>query len=150
VTLAWNANPEGDIAGYRLHYRTADGNSSEVFDVGNATIFTVPNLVDGITYLFKVTAYNDASLEGQPSNEVSYPSSIAAGATLLTVQNGTGGGSYAVGTLVIVNANSPPEGSQFAGWTGDTPILSNPTAPTTTATIPSLDVTITATYSGSD
>ena len=69
---------------------------------------------------------------------------------LLTVNNDTGGGNYSVGALVVVGANPPPQGSQFAGWTGDVPILSNPSVPTTTATIPSLDVIITATYSAGD
>ena len=72
ATLVWDANLEPDIAGYRVQYRTASGDSSGVFDVGNTTTFTVQNLVKGITYEFKVTAYNDASLEGQPSNEVWY------------------------------------------------------------------------------
>jgi hypothetical protein len=88
-------------------------------------------------------------LESQPSDEVSYRSSPATGLTVLTVEDGTGGGSYAVGTLVIVNANAPPEGSQFADWAGDTSILSNPSAPIPNATIPRLDVMAKATYSGS-
>jgi hypothetical protein len=37
-------------------------------------------------------------------------------------------------------------GAQFAGWKGDIAILANPSLPTTTATIPSMAVTITATY----
>jgi hypothetical protein len=125
VTLSWDANAEPDIAGYRVYYRTAAGDSSEVIDVGNTTTFIVPNLGDGITYLFSVTAYNNASLESQPSNEVSNTGSVG-DTSFLTVNNGTGGGNYAVGTLVVISANAPPEGSQFAGWAGDVPILSNP------------------------
>lgn len=150
VTLSWDANPEPDIAGYRVYYRTAVGDSSEVVDVGNTTTFTVPSLGDGITYLFSVTAYNNASLESQPSAEVSYTAGSVSDTTLLTVVNGTGGGNYVAGKQVVVSAKPPPEGSQFAGWIGDVPILANPSAATTTATIPSLNVTITATYSASD
>ena len=64
----------------------------------------------------------------------------------LTVENGTPSGNYEAGTLVIVSADAPQAGGQFAGWTGDVAILANPFIPTTTATIPFMAVTITATY----
>jgi hypothetical protein len=34
---------------------------------------------------------------------------------ILGLLDATGSGNYAVGALVIVSANTPPEGSQFAG-----------------------------------
>jgi hypothetical protein len=64
----------------------------------------------------------------------------------LIVNNGSGGGSYPTGSLVKVSANRPPEGQHFAGWTGGIVILANPFIATTTAIIPSIPVTITATY----
>ena len=64
----------------------------------------------------------------------------------LTIENGTPGGNYEAGTLVVVSADAPQAGAQFAGWTGDVEILANPFLPTTTATIPYMAVTITATY----
>ena len=64
----------------------------------------------------------------------------------LTVENGNPSGNYAAGTLVIVSADAPQAGAQFAGWKGDVEILANPFLPTTTATIPYMAVTITATY----
>ena len=69
-------------------------------------------------------------------------------ASTLKVNNGTGGGTYPAGTIVTVNANTPPAGKQFVGWTGDIAILAQPSASSTTATIPSIDVEITANYSG--
>ncbi len=66
----------------------------------------------------------------------------------LTVTNGTGSGNYPPGTQVAVSANSPASGQQFTGWTGDVSILTNPAAMTTTARIPSSNVSIRATYSG--
>jgi hypothetical protein len=48
--------------------------------------------------------------------------------------------------LVTVTADAPPPGQEFAGWSDDTQILANPSEPTTTATMPSIDVTITATF----
>ena len=47
-----------------------------------------------------------------------------------------------------MSANPPLEGQQFTGWTGDVAILANPAAATTTATIPSSNVSIRASYAG--
>jgi Divergent InlB B-repeat domain len=63
----------------------------------------------------------------------------------LTVKNGTASGDEN-GTLVTVTAAPAPAGTHFVGWTGDIEILANPSLPETTATIPSMAVTITATY----
>ena len=79
VTLAWDANPEPGIAGYRLYYGEPPGNYSNSVDVGNVTSFSVANLVELRTYSFYVTAYNIAGLESDPSSTVSYtvPLSVA-------------------------------------------------------------------------
>lgn len=66
--------------------------------------------------------------------------------TSLMVENGTGDGSYAPGTLVTVTADPAPEGQQFVGWTGDIAILSNPNMASTTAIVPSMDVGIVPQY----
>ena len=63
----------------------------------------------------------------------------------LTVQEGVPSGNYPAGTQVIVSANTKA-GAQFAGWKGDIEILADPSSAKTTATIPSMPVTITATY----
>ena len=70
----------------------------------------------------------------------------ASGTPTLTVKSGSGSRQYAAGTIVTVTADPPPPGKEFAGWSGDTQILANPSEATTSATIPSIDVTITATY----
>ena len=146
VTLAWDTSPDPSIAGYKLHYGTTSENPSQTNDVGKTTTATVSNLNDGTTYFFTVTAYNMAG-ESQPSNQVSYTTSGAAsGMRVLTVNNGSGDGNYAAGTQVTVSANVPPPGQQFVAWTKDYQILANPQSPTTTATMPSVDATITATY----
>ena len=64
----------------------------------------------------------------------------------LTVINGSGGGNYPTGTQVPVSAETPPAGQEFARWTDDYVILANFLNSTTTATMPSVDATITATY----
>jgi hypothetical protein len=45
-----------------------------------------------------------------------------------------------------VTAGPPSPGQKFAGWSGDIQILANPFLSTTTATMPSIDVTVSATY----
>jgi hypothetical protein len=70
----------------------------------------------------------------------------APGAHTLKVKNGRGSGRHAAGTMVKVTADTPVPGKKFAGWSGDVQILANPSEPTMTATMPSIEVTITATY----
>src|SRR6476619_3301703 len=72
VTLAWDANPQPDIAGYRVKYGTASREYTQTLEVGTATRATVSDLGVGTTYFFAVTAYNAADMESKPSNEVSF------------------------------------------------------------------------------
>ena len=64
----------------------------------------------------------------------------------LTVVHGHGSGQYTPSTSVRVTAAAPTGKQRFAGWSGDTAILDNPFLPSATAIMPSMDVTITATY----
>jgi hypothetical protein len=70
--LAWDANVEPDIAGYRLYYGTVSGEYTEMVDVGTSTTASLPSLPVGATYFFAVTAYNADGLESQFSNEASF------------------------------------------------------------------------------
>jgi predicted phage tail protein len=146
VTLAWDRNGEQDIANYRLYYGTQTGRPSQSLGVGNVTTATITNLNDGTTYFFAIAAVNTVGLEGPLSNEVSYTTPNPA-AHVLTVNSGSGNGSYLAGTIVTVSANAPPADKQFDRWLDDWVILSNPWMATTTATMPYQDVTITPSYS---
>ena len=64
----------------------------------------------------------------------------------LTVNSGTGSGTYAAGTVVTVTANTPPGGYKFSAWTGNTSGLASLTSATTTLTMPAAATTITANY----
>jgi hypothetical protein len=72
VTLAWDANPETDLVGYKLSYGTASGAYTNVISTGLVTEISVPNLVEGTTYYFAVAAVNAAGAQSLNSNEVSY------------------------------------------------------------------------------
>ena len=73
VTLAWDANTEPDLAGYRIYQsRTAGGPYTQIGQVGvmPAPEWTVTGLTNG-TYFWVVTARNLAGMESGYSNEVS-------------------------------------------------------------------------------
>jgi chitinase len=72
VTLAWDANSEPDVAGYKLHLGTVSGHYMQSIDVGNTTQATINGLEGGVTYYFAATAYNDQAGESGFSAEVSY------------------------------------------------------------------------------
>ena len=64
----------------------------------------------------------------------------------LEVKSGSGTGLYSEGTQVTVTAGPPPLEQGFVGWVGDSQILADPEAPSTTATMPSMNVSIEAFY----
>lgn len=66
---------------------------------------------------------------------------------LLTVINGSGGGTYAAGAVANINANAPPAGQVFKNWTGAT--VANPNSPSTTLTMPASATSVTANYQAS-
>lgn len=77
ISLAWDANAESDLAGYRLHYGTASGVYDHSVDVGmasksgNTVTYTLTGLTKGQTYYIFATAYDTSSNESSPSNLVS-------------------------------------------------------------------------------
>jgi hypothetical protein len=89
-----------------------------------------------------------AAQELAPGSGSARTGTAAVGGSTLTVINGSGTGGYDLGAMITVTADPPPPGKKFSGWSGDSQILANPSEETTTATIPSTDVTITATYAG--
>jgi hypothetical protein len=131
VTLAWDANSESDLAGYKLHLGTASNAYNTVIDVGNQTSYTVLNLNRGTTYFFSVTAYNTQGNESDYSNEVD--KTVVRQYELTVSKRGSGQGTvsgpgihcgadcqsvYDEGSLVTLNV-SPESGSRFTGWSGD-------------------------------
>jgi len=72
VRIAWDPNPETDLAGYRVHRGEAPGTRLESRSVGLVTTNDWTGLLPGVTNYFTVTAYNTAGLESDPSNEIAY------------------------------------------------------------------------------
>jgi hypothetical protein len=114
ATLQWNANGEADLAGYRVEYGTVSGSPSTTVDVGNVTQRQFAGLQAGVTYYFRVKAYNTSSLESAPSAEVSYTPAVVIVPTLTSISptSGPAGGgtvitltgtNFASGATVLVN-----------------------------------------------
>jgi Fibronectin type III domain len=72
VTLAWDPGSGSNVAGYRVSYGSASGVYTTQIDVGSNTTTTITGLVNGQTYFFGVTAYDQSGLESVPA-EVAYP-----------------------------------------------------------------------------
>ncbi len=70
VVLAWDAVPEPNVAGYRIHYGTQPVVYTSVIDAGPLVTGTVHGLVAGQRYYFSVSAYNIFRLESILSSQV--------------------------------------------------------------------------------
>jgi chitodextrinase len=71
VTLAWDANTDPNITGYKLYYGTSSRSYQFSVDVGKLTNYVVTGLQQGVTYYFAATDYNVSGYESSFSNEVS-------------------------------------------------------------------------------
>jgi serine protease AprX len=74
VSLDWSNNAEGDIAGYRVYRRNADGTWPATALATTATsAYTDTSLTNGTTYVYRVSAYDNATPlnESAPSSEAS-------------------------------------------------------------------------------
>jgi len=82
-TLAWDANEEPNIEGYKIYYSVDwqgppyDGlhpfypHLDSPIDVGNVTEYTLHDLEEDIVYYFVITAYDSEGNESGYSNQVS-------------------------------------------------------------------------------
>jgi hypothetical protein len=117
VTLAWDANSEENLAGYKLYYESGtsgapyDGTgltegdspiiiyvetpaeaeaSTHVLEDPALPVFPLSGLVDGATYYFALTAFDTDGLESDYSDEISYATSAAASYTITASATGNG------------------------------------------------------------
>ncbi len=79
VTLAWDANSESYLGGYRVHYGTTSKTYTTTLNVQNVTQYTIPDLEEGVMYFFAVTAYGNtgtwedgSKVESDYSDEIAY------------------------------------------------------------------------------
>ncbi len=139
-----------------VNYFTADGSTlyyTATVEAGTDAPFIQGPPIEGYTFVgwdrpltnvltsfdTRATYIPAASTKPEEGNKTLYP---------LTVVNGSGSGSYAAGTQVIVVANDPASGLQFGSWTispENTPITSKALS-ATVITMPEGPVTVKANY----
>ena len=133
ISLAWNANPESDVAGYKIYYQSDsptlpfDGveanEGASPIDVGDLTDFSLSGLSDSRIYYFAVVAYNADGIES-PWSDVVASSWVPA---LLSPDNGASADSNAVKFIW----ESAPTGhnATFTLYYGTDPTLSTQVTP---------------------
>ena len=135
VQLAWDANTEPDLSGYRILYGTTSGNYTATIDVGNLTAYAVNGLTANTTYYFTVVAYDLAGNVSGPSNEISAtptvlaasptvtatdaPDPVAAGATLTYTLSYSNSGNVTA-TGVVISDTVPANTSFVSATAGGT------------------------------
>jgi len=82
VTLAWDADSDPNVTGYKIYYGVASRTYTNQINAGNATGATISGLVAGVTYYFAATAYDSFGQESGYSSEIIY----SVPATLATMQ----------------------------------------------------------------
>lgn len=81
-----------------------------------------------------------------PAGAVNLTATYKNMAYILTVNGGTGGGSYTNQQRVIIEANTPDGEMIFDRWTGDTQFVASVVSLRTAVTMPPQDATLTATH----
>ena len=71
LTLAWDPNAEGDLAGYNIYYGTRSRDYDSVIDAGNVSRYTLRGLEPETQYYLALTAYDSSRNESDFSAEVS-------------------------------------------------------------------------------
>jgi hypothetical protein len=99
VGLAWDANTEPDLAGYKIYYGTASGSYSQSIDVGNTTQHTLTGLDEGVTYYLAATAYDTDNNESAYSVELVHTTAVST--HQITATAGANGSISPSGTLTV-------------------------------------------------
>jgi FG-GAP-like repeat/Fibronectin type III domain len=71
LRIAWNANPESSVAGYKVRFGTAPKTYTGTLDVGNRTSYEIAGLTEGEVYFVAVQAYTATGVTSPLSAEVS-------------------------------------------------------------------------------
>ncbi len=136
VILQTTATQDGKAFQY---WSEASGNFNNYIGDAHAitTTFVVQN--EDVTI---IAHFSDGTIEGGdgPTPDGKYR---------VTVNSGTGSGTYAPGETVTITANAPAAGQSFTNWTTNSSItFANASATTTTFVMPEANVTVTANYTG--
>jgi len=138
--LSWDASTDDvGVSEYDIYF----GNTLKASTT--TTSYTITGLTCNTIYPnITVKARDAAGNTSEVSNVVSVSTSVCAQYTL-TVDSGSGSGSYNSGTVVKITANAAPSGKIFDRWIGSTAIA-NVSLAITTLNMPEAVTEITATY----
>lgn len=110
--------------------------------------YTAPSTLTTQIYLASNAGSAAVSVNnlGVFSNTITVPlvGSTPPASYTLTVNGGSGSGTYAAGATVSITANAPPANQQFQSWTGAG--VANPASATTTLTMPAANTTVSANF----
>ena len=106
VNLTWDPSTSTNIMGYNIYYGTASGAYTKSVSVGNVTNAVISGLVDGTTYYFAATAYDNTGSESDFSNETTRAIPSVATLSMKTV------GTQGAATSIVITAS----GAVFDRW----------------------------------
>jgi fibronectin type 3 domain-containing protein len=161
ITLAWDANTEPELAGYKIYYGLLSDQYSSSVDAGNRTSYTLSNLPDGKTYYFAATAYDRDGNESDFSNEAvlnappactysvspasqSFAPEGGTGTVNVTTQPGCPWTALSNGSWLVVTSNGSVTGNGTVNYSA----LSNSSTSTRTATLTVAGQSVTITQNG--
>ena len=138
-----------EVSGYNLSYQwyviggygTQSAQAIEGATSSTLTIDVDENILQNTYYCVINDTKNTLT-----TSKVSVGSVKEAVAFTLTVENGTGSGTYEADEEITIVANEAQDGMVFDKWIGDVENVADVNASTTTIKMPSKNATITATY----
>jgi hypothetical protein len=130
IKLAWDANTEGDLAGYKVYYGTASGSYGSPVDVGKVTSYTLTGLTGGQRYYVALKAYDTSNNHSGYSTEVNgvasepqetvstptKPSGPSSGTVNTSYSFSTGGSSSNLGHSVQYQFDWKGDATDLSGW----------------------------------
>lgn len=108
VTVAWNANPETNLSGYRVVFGKSETALDQSLVVGTVTSAVLNGLETGMTYYCAVQAFNTSSLYSDLSTTISFvvPEVVQ---PVIALQQGSTGTALASGGRVTLSTGGGTE-----------------------------------------
>lgn len=117
VTLVWDANGEGDLAGYSVYRSTTSSNYTAALTNGlTTTNFVDSSVVNGITYYYAISAVDTSDNESTKSTEDSATPTDAPPAKPTGLNAEAGNGSV----TLTWDANSEPDLASYSVYRSET------------------------------